>query len=181
MIKEHLASTVETALRKSKPSKAFTSAVVLGLSSAGAENAIAAGTAGVAAVKVASGAGAGSGLSLLYLGLLLAAWPALMSIVTGDGWFAAVFFTLAIALSLIGSMFCGRFFNHSFQVYSLTLGAIVLVFIGIMWWNRPVWDGLSSSLLWFFGTLQALAVSYVILMTVVWKRVYGKPAEGTDV
>ncbi len=309
MVKEHLAATVEAALRKSKPSKAFTGAVLLGLSVTKVESAIAAGTAGAVATKVASGVGAGGGLSLWYLapllklplfvwlfnisldatrsprereltlrhqlfwmigllllaipmfasipwtntlepwlrvlifsgwvifmngfviiscrrfskrierlrieektatpprpiiapkagsqvdlrgsnlvplfcgsGLLLAIWPAIMSIVTGDGLFTAVFLTLAIVMGLIGSMFCGWFSKHSFQVYAATLGAIVLACIGIMWWRRPVWDGLSSShFLWFVGTLQALTMNYVVLTIVVWKRVYGKPAEGTDV
>ncbi len=303
MVKQHLTSTVEVALRKSKPSKAFTSAVVLGLSAAKAETAIAAGTAGAAA-KVASGVGTGSGLSLLYLspllklpllawmfktaldeirsprereltlrhqlfwmiglllmaipmfatipwtnsleprwlgtlvfigwvifmnvfivisgrrfgkrierlrieentatpprplvatmvesqaesrggnvltlffgsGLLLAIWPAIMSIATGDRWFAAMFFTLAIVMSLLGSLFCGWLTKHPFQVYTVTLGAIVLACIGIMWWRRPEWNGLSSSnLLWFVGTLQALTMSFTVLAIVVWKRVYGKP------
>ncbi len=306
MVKEHLTSTVEVALRKSKPSKAFTSAVVLGFSAAKAETAIAAGTASAAA-KVASGVGAGSGLSLLYLspllrlpllawlfkmsldetrsprereltlrqqvfwmiglllfaipmfatipwtnsleprwlstlvfigwvifmnlfivisgrrfgkrierlrieentvtpprplvvpqkesqnepcgskviplfvgsGLLLAIWPAIMSIATGDRLFAAVFFTLAIAMSLIGSMLCGWLPKHPFQVYNATLGAIVLACIGMMWWHRPEWNGLSSSnFLWFVGTLQALAMSFTVLSIVAWKRVYGKPTKG---
>jgi len=71
MVKEHLASTVEAALRKSKPSKLFTSAVLLGLSATKAEAAIAAGATGAAAAKAVSGVGVGSGLSLLYLGPLL--------------------------------------------------------------------------------------------------------------
>ncbi len=308
MVKQHLASSVEVALRKSKPSKAFTSAVVLGLSAAKAETAIAAGAAGAAA-KVASGVGAGSGLSLLYLGpllklpliawmfkmaldetrsprereltlrhqlflmaglllmaillfasipwmnslepqwlgtlafigwvifmnsfvvisswrfgkrierlrieedtatpprplvapmkesqneprggkvlplfcgsgLLLGMWPAIMSIATGDQWFAAVFFTLAIVMGLIGSRLCGRLPKHPFQVYNATLGAIALACIGIMWWRCSEWNGLSSSnLLWFVGTLQALAMSFTVLVLVVWKRVYGKTTKGTE-
>ncbi len=309
MVKQHLASTVEVALRKSKPSKAFTSAVVLGLSTAKAETAIAAGMAGAAA-KVATGVGAGSGLSFLCLGpllklpltawmfkmaldetcsprereltlrhqlfwmiglllmvipmfatipwmnsleprwlgtlvfigwvifmnlfivisgrrfgkrierlrieentatpprplvasmvesqneprgskfiplfvksgLLLAIWPAIMSIATGDGLFASVFFTLAIAMSLIGAMLCGRLPKNPFQVYIATLGAIVLVCIGMMWWRRPEWDGPSSSnFLWFVGTLQALTMSFTVLVLVVWRRVYGKPTKETEV
>jgi len=273
MVKEHLTSTVEAALRKSKPSKAFTSAVLLGLSATKAEAAIATGTSGAVAAKVASGVGVGSGLSLLYLspllklpliawlfktldetrsprereqtlrhllfwmmggflmviplfasipwinhieprwlracvipgwailmngfviiscrrfskrierlrieektatpprpivaslveseakprgnkvmrlfcgsGLLLAIWPAIMSIAIGDGLFAAVFFTLAMAMGLIGSMLCGWFSKYSFQVYGLTLGAITLVCIGMMWWRRPVsWGGCQAT------------------------------------
>jgi len=126
----------------------------------------------------------GSKVMLLFCGsgLLLAIWPAIMSIAIGDGLFTAVFFTLAMVLGLIGSVFCGWFPKHSFQVYVVTLGVIALACIGIMWWRCPVWDGVSSShFLWFMGTLQALAMSHAVLTIVVWKRVYGKPAEGTNV
>ena len=73
MLRQHLAAVVESALADSKPAKAFTGAVLLGLSAATAKSAAAAGvtTATATVAKSAAGVGAGSGLS----SLLLAACP----------------------------------------------------------------------------------------------------------
>ena len=73
MLRQHLAAVVESALVDSKPAKAFTGAVLLGLSSATAKSAAAAGvtTATATVAKSAAGVGAGSGLSSLLL------WPIL--------------------------------------------------------------------------------------------------------
>ncbi|TWU04133.1 ECF RNA polymerase sigma factor SigW [Symmachiella macrocystis] len=73
MLRQHLAAVVETVLSDSKPAKAFTGAVILGLSGATSNSAAAAGvtTATTTVAKSAIGAGVGSGLG----GLLL--WPIL--------------------------------------------------------------------------------------------------------
>ena len=73
MLRQHLAAVVESALANSKPAKAFTGAVLLGLSSATAKSAAAAGvtTATATVAKSAAGVGAGSGLSSLLLGPIL--------------------------------------------------------------------------------------------------------------
>jgi hypothetical protein len=73
MLRQHLAAVVESALVNSKPAKAFTGVVLLGLSSATAKSAAAAGVTPATATvaKSAAGVGAGSGLSSLLL------WPIL--------------------------------------------------------------------------------------------------------
>lgn len=73
MLRQHLTAVVESALADSKPAKAFTGAVLLGLSTATAKSAAAAGvtTATPIVAKSAAGVGAESGLSSLWL------WPML--------------------------------------------------------------------------------------------------------
>ncbi len=69
MLQQHLAAVVESTLANSKPTKAFTGAVLLGLSGVSAKTATAATvtTASASAAKSAAGVGAGSGLGFLFL------------------------------------------------------------------------------------------------------------------
>ncbi len=80
MLRQQLAAVVESTLADSKPAKAFTAAVMMGLSGATAKSAAAAGVATTAATVVKSVVvvGTRSGLSSLFLGPILklpvAAW-----------------------------------------------------------------------------------------------------------
>lgn len=73
MLRQQLAAIVESVLADSKPAKAFTSAVLLGLSQATVKSAAAAGVSTVTATvaKTASGAGMGSSASSLFFGPIL--------------------------------------------------------------------------------------------------------------
>lgn len=73
MLRQHLAEVVESVLADSKPAKAFTGAVLMGLSGVTAKSAAAAEVTTATAIlaKSATGVGAGSGLSSLLLGPIL--------------------------------------------------------------------------------------------------------------
>ncbi|WP_417389346.1 RNA polymerase sigma factor [Gimesia sp.] len=73
LLRQQLASVVETVLVNSKPSKAFRGAVLLGLSGATTKSATAAGVTTITSTvaKSAAGIGAGGGLSSLYLAPIL--------------------------------------------------------------------------------------------------------------
>lgn len=73
MLRQHLAAVVESVLADSKPTMAFTGAVLLGLSGVTVKSAAAAGVSTVTATvaRTASGVGTGIGVTSLFLGPIL--------------------------------------------------------------------------------------------------------------
>jgi len=108
-------------------------------------------------------------------GLLVAAWPTVMPLLAGDWGSVILMLTSAIGVSLLGTWLAGEQPVRSFRCFSLSLCAIALLAVAVMFLKRNMWsDAFDNPLLWFAGTMQAMVITYTVLITVVWKRVYGK-------
>lgn len=109
-------------------------------------------------------------------GLMVALWPTIMPMAAGDWASVGLLLSSAVVISVFGMRVCGTQPVASFRGYAFSLAAIALVGIGVMFFRRETWsDTFSNHLLWYMGTMQAMAMTHVILTTVVWKRVHGKP------
>ena len=118
--------------------------------------------------------------SRLFLGsgLLVAIWPVLLSALSAD-WLSVVLLLVStVGIGLAGSRFCGSRPTRSFRVYGLSLGCVVLVGVGVLHFREVAWTASKSNqtqMFVFLGTLNAMLITNVILATIAWKRVYGKP------
>ena len=109
-------------------------------------------------------------------GMLVAFWPALMSIYATEWISVGLLLVSAIGVSLIGARFCGSRPVRSFRVYALSLASISMIGVAVLYFRQFAWsDSLSNHTYWFIGATQAMIMTHVILTTIVWKRVFGKP------
>ncbi len=109
-------------------------------------------------------------------GLLVTAWPAILPFVARDWWVLATMLALALLVGWISAQLSLRYPTLLFQLYGTGLGITLLSAIAIMVWRREVWQpAFSNYMPWHAGVLQASAITMVILTTVVWKRVHGRP------
>jgi RNA polymerase sigma factor (sigma-70 family) len=108
-------------------------------------------------------------------GLAVVLWPSIMPLLSHD-WRSAIVLPLAACLiNLCGAQFSRKRPARLFLAYASSLGVTALVGVCVMVVRRDVWaPAFSNHLLWFMGTMQAMAMTYVILSVVSWRRVYGK-------
>lgn len=115
-------------------------------------------------------------LTRLFLGsgLLVAIWPVLMSIYSGDWIGVSLLLVSAVGLSLTGARFVGKSPTRSFRAYGVSLGGIFLIGIAVLYFRNFNWSGSQSShFLWSMGATQAMLITHLVLTTVAWKRVHG--------
>ena len=120
----------------------------------------------------------GGSVTRLFVGsgLLIAFWPSMMAFVASDWISVGSLLMSAVVISLTGVYFSGKQPVRAFRTFACSLGGIGLIGIGLVYFRRVAWaDSFSNHMLWFAGTLQAMAITNVMLATVVWRRVYGKP------
>lgn len=72
-------------------------------------------------------------------GLLVASWPSLLAMISGDWITFAILLSAAAVISLLGSLVPPVTPTWSFRAYVFSLGAIALVGIGVMLGQRIIW------------------------------------------
>ena len=159
MLRQQLATVVESVLADSRPTKAFTGAVLLGLSQAMAKSAAAAGvtTATATVTQSAVGAGAGSGLGSLLAGpilhLPLIAWMTKM------------------AFDETRSERERRLLHRSLLIGSCGLVVYVAILFSSIWWQHLIEPPLLRA------CLPALMMAVFMIPWIAYCRQMGKRTE----
>lgn len=108
--------------------------------------------------------------------LLVMTIPAILPFIAGDWLVFAVMSASAICVSFIAAGLTFRIPKYSFQLFGASNGVTALIAIGIVFWRQDVWESaFSNFMLWFVFAMSAVNIVSVILTSIAWKRVYGKP------
>ncbi|QDT96864.1 RNA polymerase sigma factor [Gimesia aquarii] len=108
--------------------------------------------------------------------LLVMTIPAILPLIAKDWLILAVMAISAICVSFIAAQLSQRFPKYSFQLYGTSNGVTALIAIGIVFWRWNVWQpSFANFMLWFVSVISAVNLVSIILTTIAWKRVYGKP------
>lgn len=108
--------------------------------------------------------------------LLVTAGPAVLPLVARDWVVLLGMFAAAICVSFIAAQLSLRLPRWSFQLFGVGTGLTAIVTLGFMFWRQSVWGAAFVDFsTWFIGATTALTTTTVILTTVAWRRVYGRP------
>ncbi len=108
--------------------------------------------------------------------LLVMAGPAILPFVARDWLVLSAMLALAICIGLVAAQFSLRFPKWSFQLFGTGTGLTAIVTLCSMLWRQSVWaPAFVDFLPWFIGTTSALTMILVLLTTIAWKRVHGRP------
>lgn len=159
LLRQHVAAVVESTLICSKPTKVFTGAVLLGLSEATTKSAAAAGvtTATTSVAKTIAGAGAGSGLSSLFL------WPLLN--------FPVIAWLFKLSYDETRSKNERQLLNRSYFYALCGFMVFVAVLISWVWWSQYIEPPLQHAMI--PGALMML----FMIPWVIYCRKMGKQIE----
>ncbi len=132
--------------------------------------------------------------------VLIAIWPAIAAITTGNWLAVAALLATAIVIGVTGAMICRRLPAKSLPIYATTLGSVVLLGLGFMTWQRwlpendqvlvnlpttiaasleeaeRVGERAAQSSLHFMWICMGMGTTNVVLAVLAWKRLEGPPA-----
>ena len=110
-----------------------------------------------------------------FSGLLVIAWPLALAIRAADWPALGGVLALSIAISLMTSPLSLRYPAYAFQWYGISICLTMFLGIAVTWWRKDVWTPGVGGFAWSFVALMGMPTTATVLLTLVWKRIYGKP------
>jgi RNA polymerase sigma factor (sigma-70 family) len=113
-------------------------------------------------------------LLFVVSGLLVIAWPAILAIRASDWPILAGILALSFAISSAAFGLSLRLPKYEYQCFGICLPFIVLIGMGVTHWRQEMWIPGIEGVPWFLGNIVGMSTTCVILITLVWKKVYGR-------